>query len=99
MSDYDRGFEEGLAEGLGIREVLTSPESPPSVPVAGPDSSSTQTPASDHLGACGHGLDAWESHVEHHPECPVGHHLEARHAYDHACTCPEVCPACCRECP
>lgn len=137
MSDYDRGFEEGLAEGLGIREVLTSTERPPSVPVAGPDSPggqwtaenlpdeltavldelagrehsttgsvrsslaailnrydemlslSTQTPASDHLGSCGHELDRWETHLEHHPECP---------ADGSPCTCPEVCAACCGEC-
>lgn len=60
-----------------------------SVPVAGPDSTSGVTVASDRLGSCGHELDRWETHLEHHPECP---------ADGSPCTCPEVCAACCGEC-
>lgn len=56
------------------------------------DSASGITVASDHVGACGHELDRWESHVEHHPECPRELCLEA------SCTCLEVCADCCRAC-
>lgn len=51
-----------------------------------------RTPASDHLGSCGHELDPWESHLEHAPDCPRVLCLEDR------CDCPEVCPDCCRSC-
>lgn len=55
-------------------------------------SSITRTSPSEHLGACGHELDPWETHLAHHPECPRELCLEDR------CDCPEFCPDCCRSC-
>lgn len=52
----------------------------------------TRTSPSDHLGACGHELDPWETHLAHRPDCPRELCLEDR------CDCPEVCPDCCRSC-
>ena len=71
---------------------MTSPESPLSASLAALDSSSTRTPASSHLGICGHELDAWETHLEHRPGC--GREL----CLDDRCDCPEVCPDCCVAC-
>lgn len=67
-------------------------ESPLSGPVAASDGRSGGIPSSDHLGACGHELDPWETHLAHHPECPRELCLEDR------CDCPEFCPDCCRSC-
>ena len=79
---YNEGYEAGLAEGLGLRDELR----------AGLDSPSPQIAPSAHLGKCGHPLDAWETHLEHRPDCPRELCLEDR------CDCPEVCPDCCRAC-
>lgn len=54
------------------------------------------------LGACGHELDPWESHVVHDLDCPFAQLATEGFPTSHHnahCSCPEFCDSvCCPEC-
>lgn len=92
VDDEGRALPGALYEGF---LELTAPERPLSASLTSSTARDGESQPAITLGACGHELDPWESHVEHHPECPEPGYPGCQVA---GCACPEVCAACCREC-